>query len=74
MAALLALAEGKKDDAVALLQEAVKLEESMRPPNGAADPVKPRHGPTDEVLREIGNLSWLRIRRPPRGPARRPRK
>ena len=57
MAALLALAQGKKDDAVALLKEAVKLEESNPPPNGAADPVKPSHELLGEVLLETGNPS-----------------
>ena len=57
MAALLALAQGKKDDAVALLNEAVKLEESNPPPNGAADPVKPSHELLGEVLLETSNPS-----------------
>ena len=34
--------------------EAVAVEESMRPPNGAADPVKPSHELLGEVLLEIG--------------------
>jgi tetratricopeptide (TPR) repeat protein len=55
MAALAALARGKKDEAVALLREAVRLEETMRPPNGAANPVKPSHELLGEVLLEIGN-------------------
>jgi hypothetical protein len=33
-----------------LLQEAVRIEESMRPPNGAADPIKPSHELLGEVL------------------------
>src|SRR3990172_3571675 len=57
MAALLALAQGKKDDAVVLLNEAVKLEESNPPPNGAADPVKPSHELLGEVLLYTGNPS-----------------
>ncbi len=57
MAALLALAQGKRDDAVVLLKEAVKLEESNPPPNGAADPVKPSHELLGEVLLETGNPS-----------------
>ena len=32
----------------------MKLEESMRPPNGAADPIKPSHELLGEVLLEIG--------------------
>jgi tetratricopeptide (TPR) repeat protein len=57
MAALVALARGKKDEAVALLREAVRLEETMRPPNGAANPVKPSHELLGEVLLETGNPS-----------------
>ena len=34
--------------------EAVKIEESMRPPNGAADPVKPSHELLGEVLLRSG--------------------
>jgi hypothetical protein len=52
--ALMALAKGDKDGAIALLNEAVKIEESMRPPNGAADPVKPSHELLGEVLLDIG--------------------
>jgi TolA-binding protein len=36
------------------LNEAVKIEESMRPPNGAADPIKPSHELLGEVLLEVG--------------------
>jgi tetratricopeptide (TPR) repeat protein len=57
MAALVALARGKKDEAVALLREAVRLEETMRPPNGAANPVKPSHELLGELLLETGNPS-----------------
>ncbi|OFW19182.1 MAG: hypothetical protein A3H97_23705 [Acidobacteria bacterium RIFCSPLOWO2_02_FULL_65_29] len=52
--ALMALAKGQKDAAVGLLEEAVAIEESMRPPNGAADPVKPSHELLGEVLLQIG--------------------
>jgi tetratricopeptide (TPR) repeat protein len=55
--ALIALARGKKDDAVALLREAVAIEETKRPPNGAADPIKPSHELLGEVLLEVGNPS-----------------
>ena len=50
LAALIAEARGKRDDAIRLLQEAVQIEESMRPPNGAADPIKPSHELLGEVL------------------------
>ena len=52
--ALIALARGDKDGAVALLGEAVTIEESMRPPNGAADPIKPSHELLGEVLLQVG--------------------
>jgi tetratricopeptide (TPR) repeat protein len=50
LAALVAEAKGQGDQAIALLREAVQIEESMRPPNGAADPVKPSHELLGEVL------------------------
>ncbi len=54
LAALLALAKSQPDQAVSLLREAVHIEESMRPPNGAADPVKPAHELLGEVLLRVG--------------------
>jgi hypothetical protein len=54
LAGLIALAQGQKDRAVALLEEAVEVEESMRPPNGAADPIKPAHEALGEVLVSLG--------------------
>jgi tetratricopeptide (TPR) repeat protein len=54
LAALIALKKGQRDQAVALLKEAVAVEESMRPPNGAADPIKPAHELLGEVLLEVG--------------------
>ncbi|MGH9382770.1 MAG: hypothetical protein ACRD2N_00535 [Vicinamibacterales bacterium] len=54
LAAQVAMARNDKDRAVSLLKEAVQIEESMRPPNGAADPVKPSHELLGEVLLEIG--------------------
>ena len=54
LAALVAEAKGQKDQAIALLTEAVKIEESMRPPRGAADPVKPSHEVLGEVLLRAG--------------------
>jgi hypothetical protein len=52
--ALIALANNDNEGAVKLLQEAVAIEESMRPPNGAADPVKPSHELLGEVLLQTG--------------------
>ncbi len=54
LAALVAEAKGQKDQAIALLQDAVTIEEGMRPPNGAADPVKPSHELLGEVLLRAG--------------------
>jgi hypothetical protein len=54
LAALVAEAKGQKDQAITLLQEAVQIEESMRPPNGAADPIKPSHEVLGEVLLRAG--------------------
>jgi tetratricopeptide (TPR) repeat protein len=52
LSALVAMAKNDKDRAVSLLQEAVQIEESMRPPNGAADPIKPSYELLGEVLLE----------------------
>jgi hypothetical protein len=52
--ALIAQAKGQTDQAIALLKEAVEWEESMRPPNGAADPIKPSHELLGEVLLQAG--------------------
>lgn len=49
-----ALADGRKDEAVKLLREATEIEEAMRPPNGAASPIKPSHELLGEVLLEVG--------------------
>jgi tetratricopeptide (TPR) repeat protein len=55
--ALIAEAKGQPDEAIALLKDAVKIEESMRPPNGAADPVKPSHEVLGEVLLRAGRAA-----------------
>jgi tetratricopeptide (TPR) repeat protein len=52
--ALIAQAKGQGDQAIALLKEAVEIEESMRAPNGAADPIKPSHELLGEVLLAAG--------------------
>jgi tetratricopeptide (TPR) repeat protein len=54
LAALIAEAQGRRDDAIRLLQESAQIEESMRPPNGAADPIKPAHELLGEVLLRAG--------------------
>jgi hypothetical protein len=55
LAALIAEARGDKDQAFALLREAVSIEESMRPPAGAATPIKPSHELFGEVLLRAGS-------------------
>ena len=57
LAALIKLKAGQRDQAVALLKDAAQIEESMRPPNGAADPVKPSHELLGEVLLEAGKAA-----------------
>lgn len=57
LSALLAEARGRRDEAIAELQEAVRIEESMRPPNGAADPIKPSHELLGEVLLRAGKAA-----------------
>ena len=52
--ALIAQAKRQTDQAIALLEDAVQIEESMRPPNGAADPVKPSHELLGEMLLQAG--------------------
>ena len=52
--ALIAQAKGQGDQAIALLKEAAELEETMRAPNGAADPIKPSHELLGEVLLQDG--------------------
>ena len=57
LAALVAEARGDAGKAIELLEEAVRVEESMRPPNGAADPVKPSHELLGEVLLRAGRAA-----------------
>jgi tetratricopeptide (TPR) repeat protein len=57
LAALIAEARGDKDEAIRRVQEAVRVEETMRPPNGAADPVKPSHELLGEVLLRAGKAA-----------------
>jgi len=54
VSALIAQARGQADQAIALLTEATKIEETMRAPNGAADPIKPSHELLGEVLLQAG--------------------
>ena len=43
VAGLIAIAEGDSDKGLAMLAEGVEIAESMRPPNGAPNPLKPIH-------------------------------
>ncbi len=54
LAALIAQSKGQADQAIAVLKDAAAIEESMRPPNGAADPIKPSHELLGEVLLQAG--------------------
>lgn len=44
----------KRQQAIELMQEAMTLKESQRPPNGAATPLKPVHELAAEMLLEMG--------------------
>ena len=54
LSALIADAKGETDRAIALLKDAAAIEETMRAPNGAADPIKPSHELLGEVLLKAG--------------------
>jgi len=54
VAALVRLAQGAGDDAVALMDEALEIVDEMRLPNGAASPVKPPYELYGEILLEMG--------------------
>ena len=54
VAALVRLAQGAGDDAVALMDEALEIVDEMRVPNGAASPVKPPYELYGEILLEMG--------------------
>ena len=54
LSALIEQAKGQTGHAIALLRDATAIEESMRPPNGAADPIKPSHELLGEVLLKAG--------------------
>ena len=53
VAASLQAAEGRADDAVATMDEAIAIVETLRPPNGAASPVKPPYELYGEILLEL---------------------
>ena len=53
VAALVRLARGQGDAAVALMDEALEIVDGMRLPNGAANPVKPPYELYGEILLEL---------------------
>jgi len=54
---MLTIARGKNEAGIAILKESVELAETMRPPNGAPNPLKPPHELYAEALLESGNAS-----------------
>ena len=54
VAGLIAIAEGDTDKGLAMLAEGVEIAESMRPPNGAPNPLKPVHELYGEELLAAG--------------------
>ena len=53
VAALIRLANGQGDAAIALMDEALEIVDGMRLPNGAANPVKPPYELYGEILLEL---------------------
>ncbi len=56
LAGLLAVARGNSDAGLQMLADGVAIAESMRPPNGAPNPVKPVHEVYGEALLAAGRL------------------
>jgi len=54
LAALVAVAAGRKDDAISRMQEAVVLERELPPPLGPPRPIKPALELFGEILLELG--------------------
>jgi tetratricopeptide (TPR) repeat protein len=57
VAGLLAIARGDSEAGLALLEEGVAIADSMRPPNGAPNPVKPVHELYGEALLSANQYS-----------------
>ena len=53
VAALVHAAQGQADQAVARMEEAIDIVNGLRPPNGAANPVKPPYELYGEILLEL---------------------
>ncbi|MFB3107264.1 MAG: tetratricopeptide repeat protein, partial [Pseudomonadales bacterium] len=56
VAGLVAIAKGQTETGLALLKEGVAIADSMRPPNGAPNPLKPVHELYGEALLEANKL------------------
>ena len=54
VAASIRAREGDADGAVALMDEAIATVETLRPPNGAANPIKPPYELYGDILLELG--------------------
>jgi predicted Zn-dependent protease len=54
LAAMIAMGEGREDEAISLLTRAADMEKGMRPPSGPPEPVKPAHELLGEALLEAG--------------------
>ncbi len=54
VAASIRAAEGHADGAVAAMDEAIAIVETLRPPNGAASPIKPPYELYGEILLQLG--------------------
>ena len=54
VAAAIQAAEGHADEAIALMDEAIAIVATLRPPNGAASPVKPPYELYGEILLQLG--------------------
>jgi len=62
VAASIRAREGDADGAIALMDEAVATVETLRPPNGAANPVKPPYELYGEILLELDRPAEARAR------------
>ena len=74
VAALVRLAQDQGDTAIALMEEAVTIADSMGLPNGSAIPIKPAHELYGEILLELDRpqqaMTWFEasLRRTPNRP------
>ena len=62
VAASIRARDGDADGAIALMDEAIATVETLRPPNGAANPVKPPYELYGEILLELGRPAEARAK------------